>query len=336
VISVHRTLQWNNSTLFTFRARSYFPALATCLPAFIIGYYLELKDGVILLIGSGLLILMLWFASLWLSVKVTYGIQAILLLIAIVVFMSMPVERVSVWVLGMFLTLAMGVSEAWRVATRVLAGVEYRPNGQYTSGEQRLFLSGTNIATALLLPLFLFTYLHPQTEQSYLPSVMIWLLLGSLLWFMYGSSADYRVVTRWAFFFGTSLPLILGVAAHFQGEIALPTPPLARLGGLYTIMAGTVVVMGISIKSHKKLPKNKDALVEHYLQPNNAIVLTGSVSALLAFIGLVISLILGGQSSRYDRFNWLILLYVIFSAASFCWGWWVALPGPEEGPSNVV
>lgn len=335
VISAHRTIHLKNSDLYTFRARSYFPALATSLPAFIIGYYLE--AAVILLIVSGLLILILWFASLRLSVEATYGIQAFLLLTAIIVFTFWPVEQVGVWTLGMFLTLAMGVSEAWRVTSRVLAGIEYRPSGLYTQYEQRGFLSGANIATALFLPLFLLTYLHPQTEQSYLPFVLIWLLAGSLSWFRYGSSTNYRRVTFWAFVFETSLPVTLGIAAQMQGEIALPTPPpLEHWGGLYTIIVGSLATLGISIAIHKKMPRNKDALIEHYLQPNNAITLTGGVSALLALFGCLISLILGGQSSQYNKFESLMSIYICFSIAALFWGKFVASPGPEEGAANVA
>jgi hypothetical protein len=326
-ISIHRTIRWTDNRLFTFRARSYFPALATCLPAFIIGYYLE--NGVFLLTASGSLILILWFASVRLSVRAIYSIQLFLLLAAIALFLVLRVEQIGVWILGMFLTLATGVSEAWRVTTRVVSGVEYRPAGLYTVDEQRSFLSGTNIATALFLPLFLTTYLHPQTESSYLPSVMIWVLIGSLTWFRYGPSIRLNALTVWVFVFGTSLPLILAFAADAKGEITLPTPPLERLGTPYTIMAGLLVVIGLSLRAHKKLPKGAESLLEHYAQPNHAIALTGAVSASLALLGFIAALIMGSQSSRYDRFNWLILIYIVFSVTAACWQWWVDQPGPE-------
>ncbi|HSU17224.1 hypothetical protein [Longimicrobium sp.] len=323
--------------LFTFRARSYFPALATCLPAFSVGYYLQAKEGVILLVVSGVLTLTLWFASLWLSVKAIYGIQGLLLLTVIGLFMLLRVEWISVWILGMFLTLAMGVSEAWRVTTSVLAGLEYRPNDNYSLNEQRSFLSGANVATALFLPLFLSTYLHLQTESSYLPFVMVWLLAGSLVWFRYGSSANYRRMSLWAAVFGISLPLELAVAAHMKGEIALPEPPLACVGGMYSIMAGLLaVVMGVSLKTHKQMPRTQQALVEHYAQPNNAIALTGAVCGFFAFVGLLSIVFAGGPSTRYDRFNWLILIYVLFAAAASGWAWWVAQPGPKEEAANAT
>jgi cytochrome bd-type quinol oxidase subunit 1 len=273
---------------------------------------------------------MLWFTSVRLSVIATYGIQLGLLLAAIVAFLFLRIDQIGVWILGMFLTLATGVSEAWRVTGRVLAGVEYRPSGRYTPDEQRSFLSGTNIATALFLPLFLTTYLHPGVESSYLPSVMIWLLICSLAWFRFGPSISLNALTVAVFIFGTSLPLILGFAADVNGEMALPTPPLERLGAPYTIMVGLSVVISIGLKTHKRLPEGTESLIRHYEQRDNAIALTGTVSAMLAFVGFIVTLIIGPESSRYDRLNWLILIYVVLSVAAASWRWWVEQPGPDS------
>jgi hypothetical protein len=320
VLAFHRTLRWRDSKFLTFRSRSYFPALATCLPAFILGYYLQ--NGEILLLGAGILILSLWFFSLQFSLLATAIVQACMLLGAIVFMLFFPLSPIRVCIFGVFLTLAMGVSEAWRVTTRVVAGVQYRPTGAYTTDEQRLFLGGTNIATALFLPLFLTTYLHPRTEPLYLVFVTIALLTGYFLWFRYGGSRHYKAWTAVAFCFGISLPLILAFAARMKGEVALPWKlPLERLGAPITFMTFMATLgLAATMTTYMTMYVKKQSFVTYFIQKNNAIELTAVASTLLAYLGYLTTFGLGTmekQGSQHDRLNWLTFIYIAFSLAAF-------------------
>ena len=248
-----------------------------------------------------------------------------MLLIAIV-FVFLQSGPILVSIFGVFLTLAMGVSEAWRFTTRVWARVEYRPSGRYTTEEQHLFLAGTNIATALFLPLFLTTSLHPQTEPSYLLFVILALVVGYLLWFNYSTSWSYKIWTAVSFLFGISLPWILAIGAQTRGQVTQPSPlQLESLGPLFTLL-GSVSTVGFGAASltYIKMYIEKQSFGAHFVHSTNAIELTAVVSVLLAYIGYFTAFglrTMNNPSLQSNRLNWLILIYVSLSAMTFSFVW---------------
>ena len=85
---------------------------------------------------------------------------------------------------GLLLTLAMGVCETWRFTARVLNDIEYRPDGNFAEETKRLYLGGANLATALFLPIFLWTAFHPATTRAYLVAAFILLIIQYIAWFL--------------------------------------------------------------------------------------------------------------------------------------------------------
>lgn len=326
LLTLHRVLYWKEPRLFYFRYRSYLPALATCLPPYILGYYLVERER--LLLGVGILFILLWCLSLRDSPVLFVVIQLLILLIGIVL-VFLRFDAISVCIFGVFLALAMGVSEAWRVTIRVIKGIEYRPSGKYSVRERRIFLGATNIATALFLPLFLTTYLHPNTKPVYLFLITVTLVIGYLLWFIWGQKKSYDFWRLVVFGFGTSLPAVLALGAQMNGKVPLPERlPLDRLGSPITFMGLLSTPILYSIWSHINLAAKKQSAFLYYSLTHNAVALTGSTAALLACTGFLVAFgidVGNSELSTEDRVSWLISIYMsislVASLAGLFLGW---------------
>lgn len=328
LLSLHRAIRWDSDPkLFTFRSRSYFPALATCLPAFILGHYRETAS--IPLLVAGLLILVAWFVSLRTSLVVSSLAQAGVLMVAVAVVFFFGGGPLRVCVFGVFLTLAMGVAEAWRVTTRMLGGVEYRPRNPYRRNDSDFFLAATNVATAIFLPLFLTTFLHSQTQLLYFGLVNVLLISGYLGWFIMGRTENYKRWTFVAFFFGISLPIVLAVGAQLRDKVHVPHPHLEALGALLALGMAVLSFAPVTLRLREYIRMARsnnpfEAFTAYFLQVENAVGLTGVISAILATLGLFAVagvVIADGNSEALDRVNWLVLAYVVFVFVTAFYRW---------------
>lgn len=231
-IGAYRTIKWKSSDpkLFDFEYRSFFPAMATCLPAFLYGY-LSLPWWLLALVSVG--ILALWLLTIWLGSKALIYAGLALTLLGALFALPWPLRSVSPLVnarvqlvfFGVLLTLAMGVSEAIRVTTRIRGNVEYRPTGGVISQERKDFYLGwTNVAAAVFLPLFFLTFFLPGTGSGYMGATVGLLSLQYALWF---SGAFNRSHRFWAFG-SVAIGLLLPIAVVLWTDVSNSVPaPLA-------------------------------------------------------------------------------------------------------------
>jgi hypothetical protein len=212
IMAIYRTVYWaRRPEPFFFTFRSFFPALAGCLPSFLYGYLGFPTAGLWLVSAT---IVLLWVIALRGAVGyMAAGAICLLLAVTLGNFPTLlpfadPKHTIAVLSFGLYITLAMGVSEAIRFTTRVLADEEYRHvGGEFDADEKAFYLAWTNIAASVFFPAFLLTFLHPATSVGYLFTTGGILLTQYLLWI---SGVWRRRVAAW-----TSIGFIGGIALPF-------------------------------------------------------------------------------------------------------------------------
>ena len=254
VLGIAATIDWpSKDRIYEFTFRSFFPAFATCLPAFVLGFVgCEYWQPVV---GASATVLLAWSLALLLPTKrfARIGIVILLAVVSILIMLSLKVNTEAArWgqacTFGILLTLTMGVAEAWRVTSRILRGVEFRP-AEYTSDERIYYHGGTNAATALFLPCFVITAIHPATARPYLWWVTGLLAIGYVAWFSDRGALKSRWWTVGGVVFGLALPLVVS----FFARVATSTPNVPDLrdtsftpiANVLTIAAFMAVPLGI-------------------------------------------------------------------------------------------
>ncbi|HKO55809.1 MAG TPA: UbiA family prenyltransferase [Thermoanaerobaculia bacterium] len=224
VFGAAATIRWpKGPRIYDFTFRSFFPALATCLPPFIFGF-VGCNQWQTLL-GTSVVVLLFWGLALALPTKrfARIGIVILIIVIAslivVAVWYDTPAARwMQAVTFGILLTLVMGVAEAWRVTSRILHGKEFRPT-PYSADELIYYRGGTNAATALFLPCFVVTAIHPATSRAYLWCVLSLLLVGYAAWFIDRKPAKS---SRWPVFgvvFGLAVPIVISLCTHIGGSV---------------------------------------------------------------------------------------------------------------------
>jgi 4-hydroxybenzoate polyprenyltransferase len=328
VLAVYRSYRWVTfHPLIQFRYRCFFPALATCLPFFVYGFA---DDGPLTApLLACFSILALWIVSR-VAVRtriVTFtGIFALFAGVVYMVFApSLPGGEeartsITACVFGVFLTLAMGVTEAWRVTTRVMAGVEYRGEAGYEPREKEQFLGGTNIAVAACLPMFLLTYLHPATTSIYPWLTVACLLTYYALWFGVRTYSDYR---RWKWFSvaaGLGLPLAVasGVTVRLRPTAASSLVPFAAsINTCITIIAAAIALAAYGIKFTRLPTALRRNTARKFVDWRRSIGLTAIVASVLTVVTAASLCGIGenAQSAMFVvRLRTLTVLYLIVAA----------------------
>jgi hypothetical protein len=249
-ISGRLTLRWpEDVSLFTFIHRSFFPAFATCLTPFVFGYagYGDTKCCA----WAAACVLAYWSLSFVTPVRrfAFVGIACLLSLTLLQLLWmkstTAPDRCARVVFFGTLMTLAMGVSEAERVTTRILDDDIFRKGGEYQPSEKSFYLGGTNLATALFLPCFWLTAIHPSTTGLYLVLTSVLFTLQYLCWFT--RALRSRIPWRtFGVFSGLFLPVVVALGTQFphtegwHSRLVLATD----LATLLAIISFDVLVVG--------------------------------------------------------------------------------------------
>jgi 4-hydroxybenzoate polyprenyltransferase len=300
---------WNNhgwqkdERVYFFRYRSFFPALATCILPFIYGW--SGPDELFSITAASFLLLMAWGVSLRLGV---FKLSLFLLVLFSILIIASVVTRVhsfdipnvmvsfiQVFSFGVLMTLVMGVSESWRVSTRIRDDVEYGPPGVYDQSDTNLYLSGTNLAASLFLPFFLVTFLHPSTTSLYLAGVLVLLCLQFILWFVFSSKWTHAIWSVLGLSFGLALPFLISIGTNFNVKApfaheALNIPSFFDVGGPITIFIGYASYLGgwAKIPLLRNLFPVPNINVRYFLGLRPCLALTGlSASVVLIIISFV-------------------------------------------------
>ena len=298
---------WNNygwqrdERVYFFRYRSFFPALATCILPFIYGW--SNPNELYSITAASLILIFTWAVSLKLNVfKLALFLLtsfSILIIFSVVTrldsfgFSTAINNFIQVFSFGVLMTLVMGVSESWRVSTRIRDDVEYGPPGVYDLSDTNLYLSGTNLATSLFLPFFLTTFLHPSTTSLYMCGVLVLLCLQLMLWFAFSSKWTHAVWSALGLGFGLALPIIVTAGTNFSVKepfayAALNIPSFFDVGGPITIFIGYVSYLA----AYLKIPLFRNLFpkvnVRYFLDVRPCLALTGmSASVVLIIISFV-------------------------------------------------
>ncbi|MGJ5814448.1 UbiA prenyltransferase family protein [Paludibaculum fermentans] len=330
LMTFHLALKWpSEPTLYSFRLRNFFPAFSTCLMPFIFGYS-GVNDLPCAIIGVAL-ILSFWALAQFIThkglAKVGFRVYVIVLLAMIIsTFNSDSQVGRWIWVctFGILTTLVMGVSEAWRVTTRILKGIDYRPAGPYTDTERALYLGGTNLATASLIPSFLLTSLHPATTSIYLSSIIILLALQYICWFVDRTPNKGTYWPTLGLVFGFLIPLAIGMGTRFDSGIVILTGAKLpeQLSDFVTITSVFVLIIGYFIKEYWQSFLRRDQRVQMasiFLSTEVCLVFTGIVSALLGILmpilGFIYPAVFGAISSGLANRMAILLRAYLFGAA---------------------
>ena len=314
----------SDNKLFTFRFRTFFPAFATCLMPFIYGYS-GCADLFCCVIGSGI-VLSFWVISLFLnSLRLAWLILALFLVIAFasIVFPLSSDGVFSRWIqvstFGFLLTLAMGVSEAWRIAARVLNDEDYQPSGKYSDADKQLYLGGTNLATALFLPGFLLTAFHPATNIWYLILTLSLLVAQYLFWFIDRTPSKRTYWISIGVVSGLLLPIIISIGAHPEGSVFLSAKiRLITNGADSFTFAGFASVPFIYLVSQLKtviipLKVGPIRIAVAFHATAACLLLTGVVSGLFAVLIPLLSFPFPLSSGMEMRVSLLAYVYLIVS-----------------------
>ncbi|MEA2236685.1 MAG: geranylgeranylglycerol-phosphate geranylgeranyltransferase [Thermoanaerobaculia bacterium] len=253
VLGIVATIDWpDRSRIYEFTFRSFFPAFATCLPTFVFGFVgCNYWQPVV---GASATVMISWLLALLLPTKrfARVGLMVLLAVVGMLIVLSLKYDTEAArWgqacTFGILLTLAMGVAEAWRVTSRILRGVEFRP-AEYTQDELIYYHGGTNAATALFLPCFVITAVHPATTRPYLWWVTVLLAVGYVAWFSDRTLKKRRWWTVAGVVFGLALPLVVS----FFARVATSSPhvpdlrdtSLTPIANVLTIAAFMLVPLG--------------------------------------------------------------------------------------------
>lgn len=236
--------KWSNDGRFYhFRFRSFFPALATCLPPFLFGYF-NSASWYCIAVGSALVI-GYWGAGFYLRRPRHLGILGGVTLLTVATITALTirnatpvVECIRVISFGSLLTLAMGVSESSRVTARVLQDIEFRPGTPFSDDERRYYLAGTNVATALCLPFFIATGMHPNASSLYFSLITIVAATQYCIWF--GDSRPTKSPLWPSIGFVTGLTMPVVVTAVDAGTVA--TLPFSRVPTSFWEITGSVAL----------------------------------------------------------------------------------------------
>nr|VFK65074.1 MAG: 4-hydroxybenzoate polyprenyltransferase [Candidatus Kentron sp. UNK]VFK71368.1 MAG: 4-hydroxybenzoate polyprenyltransferase [Candidatus Kentron sp. UNK] len=352
---------WNNygwkkdKRVYFFRYRSFFPALATCILPFIYGW--SNPNELYSITIASLTLLLVWGISLKLNLpKLSIFLVAsflILILLSVITriysfdLSNELVNFIQVFSFGVLMTLVMGVSESWRVSTRIRDDVEYGPRGIYEPSDINLYLSGANLAASLFLPFFLITFLHPSTTYPYIIGVSLLLCLQFLLWFSFSSKWKHATWSALGLFFGLALPILVSIGTNFNVKTvfineALNIPSFFDVGGPITIFIGYMSYLGVWLKLPlfgNIFPKIK---VRYFLEMRPCLALTGlSASVVLIIISFVPPILENAQDlgSIGDFFlartRLLQIIYLVIIAVCAL-ALFVKANDPEDGDSQVA
>ncbi len=262
VLGIYLGIRWpRDPRLFDFRYRNFFPALATCLPPFVFGY--EVGGDLVCSVVATLLVIVPWLIALFTPAR-RFAVGGFIVLVLLV--LALPLQSglttsaltrcVVLSTFGLLLTLAMGVCETWRFTARVLNDVEYRPDGQFSSDIKRYYLGGANLATALFLPIFLWTALHPATTRVYVIFAFALLAIQYAVWFLDRTETKQTWWPDLGAVIGYLYPVVVAVGTSLSqwpvsekaaaapslfdmltawAFLAVPAIPLVRYSGLWEL-----------------------------------------------------------------------------------------------------
>jgi 4-hydroxybenzoate polyprenyltransferase len=314
-----------DESLYTFRFRTLFPAFATCLMPFIYGYSNHERFDLYSCAAWAIVLLAFWSLALFVdTVKLAKLGFWVLVVIAVGFIISSlgfdtPMAKwLNIGAFGILMTATMGVSESWRIASRVLNEEDYRPKGKYSNEEKQLYLAGANIATALLLPCFLLTALHPYTNGHYLVFALELLVAQYCLWFL-GRTPPLSKGLGWTkagVVSGLLVPLIVSIGTQpgvpptkFPG-IQLPTPwdSFTAIGLLLVpfiyltklLMASILPIRGVGPRVTSK-----------FIVAEHCIALTGVASALIG--GCIAIVQIFSEQNMQKRLAALLIIYTVLS-----------------------
>jgi 4-hydroxybenzoate polyprenyltransferase len=289
------TARWpSENSLFGFLHRSFFPAFATCLTPFVFGYagHGDTKCCV----WSAGCVLFFWCLSFVCRVfrLALFGTICLILLAVEQVFWlnaaTAGARCATVIFFGTLMTLAMGVSESWRVSTRVQRDDIFRKAGSFTPREKSLYVGCTNFATSLFLPCFLLTALHPSTRGLYLVTILILLIAQYCCWFIPGIKRKLEWPTI-GIFSGLLLPIIITFETQFPQSDSMHwiVPFSADLSTTLGVIAADVLLLGalttvlIQSISEIELPEGY-SWVSFLVPPIPCVCVTGSLAVVLSIL----------------------------------------------------
>lgn len=313
-----------NPQIYDFTFRSLFPAFATCMPPFVFGFVGSHNWPALLCFSST--VLLFWLLARQLSTKrfarvgIVVFTAAIALLVILALWYDAPVAQwVQAATFGILLTLAMGVSEAWRVTSRVLHRTEFRP-AAYTADELIYYRGGTNAATALFLPCFLITAVHPATTQTYLWSVFFLLIIGYLIWFLDRKPQKSPHWPTIGVLYGLTLPVVVSLCTRIDGALPPVGPPdktLATIGSVITISAFLSAPLLYFCRVLQKRLK-PGAILLGCISARACVAITGtSASLILLLIGgawIVVKVMIGTSAAAEARIVQVYVAYLIVIA----------------------
>ncbi|HUP61931.1 MAG TPA: UbiA family prenyltransferase [Thermoanaerobaculia bacterium] len=284
----------DNDRLYDFRFRSFFPAFATCLPPFLFGYSTH-GAWYCVAVGS-LLVIGYWLAAFRLRRPKHLALLggatflALALITALTIQHDNPfVECVRVTTFGVLLTLAMGVAESSRVTARVLQNREYRRQTEHTAGERAYYLAGTNVATALCLPFFIATGLHPNVTPLYFWLILTIITAQYFAWFVDTGSTKWAIWPAIGFITGLTMPLAVTTinATRIVAQL-----PISRIPTSIWEICGSIALpwalCGFVEKSIKPLAQLRQrGLRLTFIDARHCIALTAIASGMLAGLLMV-------------------------------------------------
>ena len=323
VMGISLVRRWpDDSQIFNFRFRSFFPAFGTCLMPFAFGY--AACDEIRWLLATAALVLAYWFFSLHLRVPAMV-IFGTLLLAALAAGQIIGVDStlsIAHWAQVLFfgtaMTLAMGVSESWRVTARILNDHDIRFSTPYTPEDKDFYLGGANLATALFLPLFLITFLHPSTRSLY-GTLLFCLLAGQYLaWLYITARSKWRIWPTIGILFGLMIPTMISFGTRFGRTVELPSfePLPQEVGGIsavlgFDITMGLILVSAAFLNTQAVTPKSKGNYLSYFLNPTLCICVTGVLSFILSIFILLGNRFLHPRAAIETRMSELNYIYML-------------------------
>ena len=260
ILGLYLGVRWpSDLKLFDFRYRNFFPALATCLPPFVFGY--ETGGDLFCSLAATSLVILPWLVALVTPAR-RFAIGGFVVLV--VSILALPLQSalttsavtrcIVLCTFGLLLTLAMGVCETWRFIARVLNDIEYRPDGQFSAETKQYYLGGANLATALFLPIFLWTALHPATTRVYVIAAFMLLAFQYAAWYRDHTETKQTWWPHVGAVIGYLYPVVVTIGTSLSewpvsdkistspslfdmltawGALAVPAIPLVRYSGLW-------------------------------------------------------------------------------------------------------
>ena len=292
LLGIVATIDWpSRSRIYQFTFRSFLPAFATCLPTFVFGF-VGCEYWQPLVVASGTVTLT-WVLALLFPTKrfARIGLFVLLVVVGILITLSLKYNTEAArWgqacTFGILLTLAMGVAEAWRVTSRILRGVEFRP-AEYTQDELIYYHGGTNAATALFLPCFVITAIHPATTRPYLWWATVLLAIGYVAWFTDRIPQKRKWWTAAGVVFGLALPLVVSLFARVGTSIPLVSDlrdtsltPIAIVGTIVAFMLVPFTLFGRVLRTQLK----PGLILAGCISLNACLAITGMISSIVVML----------------------------------------------------